>query len=707
MSDKKALYIQGMEVTQAIQYYRSEMHLSDPLDRAPDNSARLVADKAAWVRVYVRSGSTEVTPDVTGVLIVEREIPALLLAELNPEPPGAVAALPEPQAGGAGIPFITPQTLYRWQRGDLAATLNFVIPSNLMCGRLRLTARVSAPDGQSHEMVSLLDARLHQRIRFRAIMLGYSGPDSTGTQITVAPPTLADLQTTSALTLLMNPVSSVAAYEVVDTRTLSTPLGPACQDNWDKVLKVLEEAAAADGDKPGCIYYGLMARDVPGQGGGCNWGTRIASFEGQPGSERVMAHEFGHAFQAHAPCGNPGGVDPNHPTYEPYDPASIGEYGLDINTGAVMSPETFKDLMSYCPPNVWISLYGHKLRTNRTLLNPTWRCDPLKILNPQYFEIDPKRPIPDPTFPFVPAAPRPIISILGTLEVTGDVTIENVFRGTSYAAPCGATTGLEAVLDGADGRPLAAAPLLRLSAAAMGPAACGCCDSGGRPPFVLKALLPDIAPGAALRVLKDGEEVWRRAAPSAPPRVTELAADIVASERLAVRWRTEGPEPDRLRYWVRWSGDHGQGWNALGAGILETHADFSLGGLPAGALWLQVIAHDGFFSVPSEPVTVAVPERSPIVTILHPREGAAIAAGSTLRLWAAVTGDGRETDSDDLRWLVDGREVGRGLEAWSMAPDAGEHRCTLRLQGDREGTRRTVRFTTVANPGRCRTPWSS
>ena len=34
----KRLSIHGVEVTQSIQYYRAEEHLTDPADRGPDNS---------------------------------------------------------------------------------------------------------------------------------------------------------------------------------------------------------------------------------------------------------------------------------------------------------------------------------------------------------------------------------------------------------------------------------------------------------------------------------------------------------------------------------------------------------------------------------------------------------------------------------------------------------------------------------------------
>ena len=49
------LHIDGVEVTQAIQYRSADQHLTDPQYRGPDNSIRLVADKAARVRVYVRT----------------------------------------------------------------------------------------------------------------------------------------------------------------------------------------------------------------------------------------------------------------------------------------------------------------------------------------------------------------------------------------------------------------------------------------------------------------------------------------------------------------------------------------------------------------------------------------------------------------------------------------------------------------------------
>jgi hypothetical protein len=39
------LHVYGVEVTQAIQYFDAQRHLTNPADRGPDNSIRLVADK--------------------------------------------------------------------------------------------------------------------------------------------------------------------------------------------------------------------------------------------------------------------------------------------------------------------------------------------------------------------------------------------------------------------------------------------------------------------------------------------------------------------------------------------------------------------------------------------------------------------------------------------------------------------------------------
>ena len=67
-------YVSGVEVTQAIQYYKASQHLTDPADRGSDNSVALAAYKPAWVRVYVRSGFFSASTTMTGKLVVDRQV---------------------------------------------------------------------------------------------------------------------------------------------------------------------------------------------------------------------------------------------------------------------------------------------------------------------------------------------------------------------------------------------------------------------------------------------------------------------------------------------------------------------------------------------------------------------------------------------------------------------------------------------------------
>ena len=65
------IFVEGVEVTQGLQYRGAKDHLTDPADRGADNSLGLVADKPAVVRAYVRTLLFPVA-DVTGTITVQR-----------------------------------------------------------------------------------------------------------------------------------------------------------------------------------------------------------------------------------------------------------------------------------------------------------------------------------------------------------------------------------------------------------------------------------------------------------------------------------------------------------------------------------------------------------------------------------------------------------------------------------------------------------
>ncbi len=415
--------IHGVEVTQAVQYYESARHLTDPADRQPDNSVTLIASKPAWVRVYVRSGwFAGDIPGVTGEITVRRRAFGFLwqnVGTLSPQAPGTVTARANP-------PYAT-------ERGTLGYTLNFIIPASMMCGNLRLDVHITSPGGWVADRSVYVDATLRQTLRLAGIMVGYNGPTSTAPgapNLTLAAPALADLQATSAWTLLTFPVQSSATYRTAGTVTWTLPLtdppscAGCCSPNWVALNTAVQAVRVADGNRTDVLYYGLMANGIPmGPIIGCNSGGVST---GSLGDGVTMAHELGHACgRPHSPCGTPG--DPAYPAYEPYDPAgtptaSTGEYGIDISNGAIKSPALFKDFMSYCGPR-WVSLFVYGRLTNNTALDPVRACVDRPWWRDEILyerQLIPEKWLPDPP-PELPwleriVSPQPLISIIGVLH---------------------------------------------------------------------------------------------------------------------------------------------------------------------------------------------------------------------------------------------------------------------------------------------------
>lgn len=693
----------GIEVTQAIQYYQAASHLTDAADRAPDNSVTLIAGKPAWVRVYVRSGI--LGGDITGVTAtadVRRRVFGFLYG-------APVPLVAQPPASVVARRFVP----YAAERGTLTTTLNFIIPSNLTCGHLRLHVRATTPSGQTDERTIDLDVTLQQTLRLAGVMVGYNGPSSlapNAPNLTLPAPTLADLQTTSAWTLLTFPVRSFATYRVAGTVTWNLPLTDApscsgcCTPNWVALNAAVQAVRVADGNRTDVLYYGLMAVGIPmGPIIGCNSGGVST---GSNGNQVTMAHELGHACGLpHAPCGTPG--DPNYPAYEPYDPAntpqaSIGEYGLDISNGNIFSPATFKDLMSYCGPR-WISLYNYGRLTNNALLAPVRVCmdhwwwrdvvvrDP--FLLPEEWLPDPP---PDPLNRTHIVSPEPVISILGTATSPTSVEVLSVVRlQASGQVTNGRATELTAELLDAGGRTIAAAPVYELRSLSHGP--CGCDD--GEPegyPRLIQAFVQDVGPGAVLRIRGGGTDLWTRRASSAPPKIGSFTARL-SRDVIDVSWKVATESEDLAEYWLQWSADEEKSWHALAATIRGDRYSADPTALPAGRIAIRLLASDGFHTTMSDAVVLRVPRRPPRVSLLSPQPGETLLAGYPMRLWGVATGDdGEPVGAEEARWTVDGKQVATGLDAFIEAPAAGRHRVSLMVGG--EAGRADSTFQTIRPP---------
>lgn len=70
----------------------------------------------------------------------------------------------------------------------------------------------------------------------------------------------------------------------------------------------------------------------------------------------TMVHELGHAHgRKHAPCGDDvSGIDMDFPN----DAADVENWGYDLHSKVLITPNSAKDFMSYCEP-AWVSDYTY------------------------------------------------------------------------------------------------------------------------------------------------------------------------------------------------------------------------------------------------------------------------------------------------------------------------------------------------------------
>ena len=704
------IQIDGVEVTQAIQYRSADAHLTDPADRGPDNSVRLVADKPARVRVYVRN-HPELVNGVVGTVTMQRQRYGAWVdtGALMQQWPASVSAEPAPN--------------YAAERRSSAASLNFVIPAAAMRGRLRLTVqvRVSA-SGQTASTFVDVDASLLQTLRIRGIPVQFIGPDANNRQLRLPATTLANFQATVATTLRLFPVSQTPDISLAGLMTWSEPLlgdivNGACPQPWNDLLFWLSLIRIADGNRADALYYALLPSGTPiGGASGCGGGGAGVG-SGTNGDGMAMAHELGHVLGlAHGPCGLGAGDagDPNYPAYEPYDRvaakmASIGEYGMDVSNGTIYPPSAVSDFMSYCGPS-WMSLYHHQKLLLHPKLNPTHVVGERERL-PAYLDEQYHGPSifdrPDPPPPWVGRRinvlvnPDPVRLVVVTGVLRDEkIDIRSVLRIETRPTQSGERIpGTFVELLDANFSVLQRVPLRRM----ITYASCGCgggCDGAhNEPPSgLVQALVPDEPNTFSMRVVRDEKELWSRQAPSVPLTVSNLHASVNA-ESVYIRWLTVASDEYDLERVVRWSADDGLQWQALAVKLDDDVAVVPVSTLTCGVALIQVIVSDGFHSVTSESVRVDIPRRAPHAAILWPAAGAAVSTNEAVRLWGSATGcDGQPRRAEDMHWYLDGDRVGTGTELWVTLPDwEGEHRATLKAIDGEFATEVTVVFESNCN----------
>ncbi len=690
-SEGRVLRIHGVEITQGIQSYRASEHLSGIPGQRWDNTVRIVSSKTTWARVYVRNLFFPLFSNVGGTLKVYKRRFGFFwseIAQISPESPGIVDA-----------PL---NADYATERGSLDHTLNFIIPSNLMCGNLRFDFEISS--GSLKDSFSRrVTATLRQTLNMRILPVSYSGPDGSGNQTNLPAPSLANSQATAALCLALYPVQSNPNISLATGIQLNFPLTGApsnpggCAQSWLDLNALLSAAKVADGNISQTFYYGLVPSNVPiGVNSGC---ASSGVTSGRSGRQMTMAHEFGHGLGfGHSNCGNVGNsADSSIPVYEPYDApnlsmASIGEYGLDIRNGNIMDPNMTRDYMSYCGPK-WISLYNYDRSVQHGRFTPLWVCNdkPIGGFN---------RPVLDDSFVFTDDFPRPetppnpppwfddyvkiaplsrekMISLIAIRKTDGRFDLRSLTRVTAEpniedAIPTGLTVGLF----NKDDKLMETTALMRHKSSGN----CGCGgghndrDSGA---YIVQAMLPDVGQGNDLRIIKGKKELWRIECPKKEPSVPKLKARETKDGKITIAWTT--PKSDgSIEIWLQYRSSKKEEPKVLLIGSNHGSYEIEPGTLPPGEGVFQAINHNGFSIAASKPLMVNIPKGPPSIAILHPYHHQSLEYGRSMQLHGIASDCfGNSISPDYCYWLFNGEKVANGLDIFVPVPAPGIYKITL------------------------------
>ena len=348
------LNILGAEITQAIQHYKSADHLG-AANVFPDNSIQLVANKPTVVRLYVDYDNNSGLPPIS-----------FISGELEIMAGGVLQTI-------APLNSIAPRRTSTIDRGNIAHTLNFLIPDSLSVGMTSFKARVfdfSDNTQFSGDFEQPLSFTTVPALPVIAIGVKYTGDDTNdgATDADLDAPSMADFVTVFGFTDKVFPIPDVniTSYDTIEyDKDIESDISSGGCDKYSDLLDVLDDFQGDSSD----IVYGLLNSGVnTGSVGGCG---RNGVASGKINRQTTAAHELGHALgRKHAPCDNvtrcaePANTDGDYPNYSAYDSDSIGEYGFDGTGPNVKSPATSHDFMGYSGSE-WVSPYTYKALFSR------------------------------------------------------------------------------------------------------------------------------------------------------------------------------------------------------------------------------------------------------------------------------------------------------------------------------------------------------
>lgn len=446
--------------------------------------------------------------------------------------------------------------------GDYNSTFNFVLPDEWLTGQVVLSVTVD-PDNAVGETNEGNNGASHTMVFHNVEPL----------EITIVPIDYTHIPDAHFYPGVQHdPISDwlLSVYPVSEVKiTYHAPYRFAGNlsdgEDWGELLDELTHLASVEvGGSSPRVYYGLIPTD---DGNGRSWftggiaglgwvGTRVSiGLDLGEVAGKLAGHEIGHNFgRYHAPCGNPGNVDPHYP----YPNGFIGEYGLDLDDEIVFKPNEAMDMMGYCGPE-WISDY-----TYEALLQEQLRASSRAAATR--------------------SAPSTGMLLRATVDESGQATLKPVYSAVPvYGSPARSN---------ADDSPYVF-ELVAADGDVIGSYAAELLEAGeeGVSLQMLRASVPTNAAGATtIRLLHEGQVVGERALATGGLETQSGATPLVVErDATEVRLSWGGTQPTLVRY----SADGGQTWMVLGVDVVDGALTVDPSDLPGnGQGEFQVIVAD-------------------------------------------------------------------------------------------------------------------
>ncbi|MBN9164435.1 MAG: hypothetical protein BGO98_46730 [Myxococcales bacterium 68-20] len=313
-------------------------------------NAPVIAKRPALVRLHAKAPLSTKVPKLVAELRVR-----------NPGQPDVVL-----QSG--------PRPLGAFQEGDLSSSFYWELEAEQVTQGAQLSVEIRDPSGADPSVIrypstgelSMNVGAFEPTLKVKFVPIKYQADGSDRV------PAMDDL-TIEGYRQALYKMYPVTAVDISVRDVVAWPLVVRGDgEGWSQLLDAVMETR--EDDKPADdVYYvgvfvpaatqreyceaGCVLGVAPAVGLAENVSLRTAMIVGYH-SEHLhgtLAQELAHAMgRMHAPCGNPAAIDRKYP----YDDASIGAWGWDLEQRKLVDPDEVYDFMSYCNP-VWVSDYTY------------------------------------------------------------------------------------------------------------------------------------------------------------------------------------------------------------------------------------------------------------------------------------------------------------------------------------------------------------